>query len=68
MGPGDILALYQHMTNRRGDKKWIESKQKQLSKALESDCPVEVANEAKSKTSGKLLPVDVVILHCQKLG
>lgn len=67
MSPGDILALYQHMDNRRGDETWIERKQKQLSKAL-SECHVEVARESTPKTSGKQPPVDVVILYCQKPG
>lgn len=57
---GDVLALYQHKTNRRGNTKWAEDKRDQLETVLDEPHKVKIATSTK--------PGDIAILYCQKLG
>jgi hypothetical protein len=59
MRSGDVLALYQHQTNRAGQP-WIEPKQGQLAEGL--GVPVQAVRLA----SGPRIAQDVVIFYTQK--
>ena len=63
MVTGDVLAFYQHQTNRNG-RPWIEPKRKQFEKALKlARGSVKVA--VGSEIAGAR---DVAIYYCQKLS
>jgi len=58
--PGnDILVLYQHQTNRRGEP-WIEPKRAQFEQALD------LAPGASKLAHGPKIISDVVLFYCQK--
>jgi hypothetical protein len=56
---GDVLAVYQHQTNRRGEP-WIEQKREQLERVLR--LPLGSVRIA----SGRAIAGDVVLLYCAK--
>jgi hypothetical protein len=57
---GDILACYQHRTNRDGNETWADAKKKQFEKAL--DLPY----GSSKLVQGTKIAGDAVILYCQK--
>ncbi|HUV04771.1 MAG TPA: hypothetical protein VMX94_06655 [Armatimonadota bacterium] len=57
---GDVLAFYQHQTNRNGQP-WIEPKRQQLARAIG------VREDQVSVASGLKIAGDVVIFFCQRL-
>jgi len=59
MKSADVLALYQHQTNRAGQP-WIEPKRLQLAKAIN------VPEQAIKVASGKKIAQDVVFFYAQK--
>jgi hypothetical protein len=59
MKAGDLLAFYQHQTNRAGQP-WVESKQRQLAEALT------VQTKAVKVASGPTIANDVVLFYTQK--
>jgi hypothetical protein len=60
MREGDLLVVYQHQTNRRGDDHWPEQKREQLEGVLR--LPAGSAQVA----SGFAIARDVVLLYCAK--
>lgn len=59
MHQGDLLAVYQHQTNRRGDP-WIEQKREQLEGVLR------LPSGSVRIASGIAIAGDVVLLYCAK--
>ena len=61
LSQGDVLALYQHQTNRAG-KPWVEEKQSQFERVLHVSSKIVRAAEPRSKDFAAL-PRDVVIFY-----
>lgn len=61
MRPRDVLALYQHQTNRNGAP-WVEQKKSQFERALE------IAHESAKLARAAETPRDVALFFVQKSG